>query len=35
MEMWDDTLAIFDPRQVKSAIGNCGKFDRGSPSLTD
>jgi hypothetical protein len=28
-------LVVFDPKQVKSAIGNSGKFDPNSPSLTD
>jgi hypothetical protein len=28
-------LAVYDPSQVKSAIGNSGKFDPNSPSLTD
>lgn len=33
---YDGTLAIaFKPEQVKSAIGNSGKFDPNSPSLTD
>ena len=27
--------AVFDPKQIKSAIGNSGKFDPSSPSLTD
>jgi hypothetical protein len=30
-----DVLAIFHPRQVKSAIGNSGRFDPLSASLTD
>ena len=28
-------LVLFDPKQVKSAIGNSGRFDIDSPSLTD
>jgi hypothetical protein len=28
-------LAVYDPKQVKSAVGNSGKFDPNSPSLTD
>lgn len=31
----DAFYAAFDPKQVKSAIGNSGKFDPNSPSLTD
>lgn len=27
-------LAVFDPRQVKSATGNSGKFDRNDPRIT-
>ena len=27
--------AVFDPKQIKSAIGNSGAFDPSSPSLTD
>lgn len=30
-----NVLDIFDPKQVKSAIGNSGKFDSQSSSLTD
>lgn len=30
-----ETLVAFHPEQIKSAIGNSGKFDPGSPSLTD
>lgn len=30
-----DTIAVFDSSQVKSAIGNSGKFDPNSGSLTD
>lgn len=30
-----DHYVVFDPKQIKSAIGNSGKFDRNSASLTD
>jgi hypothetical protein len=30
-----DTYIAFDPKQIKSAIGNSGKFDPNSGSLTD
>ncbi len=30
-----DMINVFDPRQIKSAIGNSGRFNPGSASLTD
>jgi 8-oxo-dGTP pyrophosphatase MutT (NUDIX family) len=34
-EFEKQTVAVFDPRQIKSAIGNKGTFDPKSPRLTD
>lgn len=31
----EETIAVFEPTQVKSAIGNSGRFDPTSASLTD
>jgi hypothetical protein len=30
-----DEVVVFDPKQLKSALGNSGTFDPNSPSLTD
>jgi hypothetical protein len=30
-----DHIVVMEPKQIKSAIGNSGKFDPNSPSLTD
>jgi len=30
----DNEIIAFDPRQIKSAIGNNGKFDRNNPDIT-
>lgn len=27
--------AVFEPEQIKSAVGNCGRYDPGSPSILD
>ena len=32
-QLTGDTLAVFDAKQIKSAVGNCGEFDPTNPCI--